>query len=168
MSVISSESLDQWYGLRFASGIFVEAKLHEENLFASFYNNEDIFQSLGKELCISLDVALGSSGCEAIVEGFYSVVASHKKSGGQGNTILAQRAVVDWSIPDPISCPETIAKIASLYTDGDKKRGIRKHRSAEFFDERDQARYDVSKVVDRLTTEKPRCPHVIQADKSCH
>ena len=117
-------------------GIFVEAKLHEENLFASFYNNEDIFQSLGKELCISLNAALGSSGCKAIVEGFHSVVASHKKSGGQGNTILAQRAVVDWSIPDPVLCPETIVKIASLYTDEDKKRGIKKHRSAEFFDGR--------------------------------
>ena len=95
----------------------------------------------------------------------YSVVASHKKSGGQGNTILTQRAIVDWSIVNTISCPETIAKIASLYTDGDKKHGIRKHWSAEFFDECNQAKYDVSKVVDRLTTGKPRCPHVIQADK---
>ena len=57
----------------------MKAMLHEENFFASFYNNQIVFESLGQELCISLDVALAGSGCEAIVEGFYCVVAAHKK-----------------------------------------------------------------------------------------
>ena len=65
---------------------FLKAMQHEENFFASFYNNQIVFESLGKELCISLDVALPGSGCEAVVEGFYSVVATHKKNGGRGNT----------------------------------------------------------------------------------
>ena len=166
MSADGAESLDQWFSLEFASGVVVKAMLHEENFFASFYNNQIVFESLGKELCISLDVALAGSGCEAVVEGFYGVVAAHKKNGGQGNTVLIERGVVDWCIPDPITCPETMKKIAQLYTEGDKKIGIARHRSAELFDERGRARekHKVSKVVDRLTTEKPRCSHVIQAD----
>ena len=166
MSADSVQSLDQWFNLEFASGVVVKAMLHEENFFASFYNNQIVFESLDQELCISLDVALAGSGCEVIVEGFYSVVAAHKKKGGQGNTGLIERAVVDWCIPDPITCPETMKKIAHLYTEGDKKLGIARHCSAELFDERGRARekHKVSKVVDRLIAEKPRCPHVIQGD----
>jgi hypothetical protein len=70
MSADGVESLDQWFSLKFASGVVVKAKLHEENFFASFYNNQIVFKSLDKELCIALDVALAGSGCEAIVEGF--------------------------------------------------------------------------------------------------
>ena len=166
LSTASEAVLDQWFELRFASGINVKAKLSEENVIASFYNNQTISDSLGKEMCIALDVALAAGGCEAIVEGFYSVVAAHKKNGGQGNNVLVQRAIVDWSIPDPISCPETMAEISHLYTEGDKKLGIAKHRLPLYFDERGRAarRRNVSKVIDRLRTETPRCPHVVQAD----
>ena len=89
-----------------------------------------------------------------------------KKSGGQSN-ILIQRAIVDWSIPDPIICPKTMTEIGNLYTDGSKKLGIAMHRLPRLFDERGRAlrRHHVSKVVDRLRTEKPRCPHIIQADQ---
>ncbi len=162
----ASLELDHSFLLEFTSGVKVEAKLHEENLIASFYNNECIYESLGKEMCIALDVALASGGCEAIVEGFYSVVSAHKKYGGQSNSVLVQRAIVDWSIPDPISCPNTMEEIACLYTNGDKKLGIARHRLPVFFDERSRAarRYSVSKVVDRLKTQPPRCPHVVQAD----
>ena len=41
-----------------------------------------------KKICIALDVALESSGCEAIVEGFCIFVNVHKKSGAQSNDIL--------------------------------------------------------------------------------
>ena len=49
---------------------------------------------------------LGSSGCEAFVEGLYILVYIHKKSGGQSNDILFQEAVVDWTLPHPISRPK--------------------------------------------------------------
>ncbi|CAB3988788.1 Hypothetical predicted protein [Paramuricea clavata] len=112
---LDSESLDQVFSLEFALGVVVKAKLQEDNLIASFYNNNIIFESLGKEMCISLDVALAAGGCEAIVEGFYGVVTAHKKSGGQGNDVLVERAIVDWSIPDPIICPKTMTEIGNLY-----------------------------------------------------
>ena len=37
---------------------------------------------------ISLDIALAVSGCEAIVERFYSLMNAHKKGGGQSNEVL--------------------------------------------------------------------------------
>ena len=48
---------------------------------------------------MALDVALRSSGCEAIVEGFYVFANVQKKSRGQSNDILVQRALVDWTLP---------------------------------------------------------------------
>ena len=65
---------------------------------ALFYENESIYTNIGKEFCITLDVGLGSSRCEAIVEGFYSLVNVHKKSGGPSHGVLVERAVVDWTL----------------------------------------------------------------------
>ena len=48
-----------------------------------------------QRIFITLDVGLGSSRCEAIVEGLYSIVNVHKKSGGLSHDILVQRAAVD-------------------------------------------------------------------------
>ena len=81
-------------------------------------------------MCIALDVALAAGGCEAVVEGFYSLMKAHKRAGGQGNKILVKRAVVDWSIPDPLSCPNTMQEIGELYTEGNKELGIKKHKAA--------------------------------------
>lgn len=47
---LDSESLDQVFSLEFASGVVVKAKLQEDNLIASFYNDKIIFESLGKEM----------------------------------------------------------------------------------------------------------------------
>ena len=63
-------SIDQWFSLTFSSGKTVTARIDEEFVFASMYLNEDVFKSLGKEMCISLDVALAVSSCEAVVEVF--------------------------------------------------------------------------------------------------
>lgn len=117
-----------------------------------------------KNFAFHWNVALGTSGCEAIVEGFYCLVAAHKKVV---DAVLVQRAIVDWSIPEPISCPERVAKVAFLYTDRNKKRKLARHRLPMFLDERDRIsrKHDVSLILDRLTTEKPRCPPVAQFDK---
>ena len=164
--MLSENSLDRWFELYFASGALLKARLNEEHIIAEFYKNQSIYESLGQEMCIALDVALSAGGCEAVVEGFYSVISAHKKDGGQSNNILMQRAIVDWSLPNPISCPKTMEEIAQLYTNGDKKRRIARHQAPLFSDVRGRAasRYDVSKVVDRLRTESPKCPHIVMAD----
>eukprot|EP00794_Sanderia_malayensis_P010136 gene10136-11171_t len=67
----------------FSSGNTVLWCFDEDFTTSTFYNNEEIYCSLGQEACLALDVALASGGCEAIVEGFYSVVKAHTMSGGQ-------------------------------------------------------------------------------------
>lgn len=156
----------EWYTLEFLSGKKVTVRLLEDVLVQLFYNNEDVYKCLGKEMCIALDVALGSSGSEAVMEGFYSVVQAHKKYGGQSNEVLMHRAIVDWSIPHPISCKKTMLQIGKLHSEGCQDRGISRHRSALFNDGREQAsrKYKVRKVVDCLALKEPRCKHVVQAD----
>ena len=167
LTELTEISIHHWFEMKFSSGVILKARVHEENVVSLFYNNRCIYSSLGKEMCIAVDIALAASGCEAIVEGFYSVTAAHKMNGGQGNNVLVQRAIVDWCIPNPISCPNTMAEIAYLYTEGDKKRGMARHRLTLYGDERERAaqRHDVSEVIDRLGKEIPRCPHVVSADR---
>ena len=160
---VDNVSLDKWFELCFASGVVVKARLCEENIIAAFYDNVDVYTALGRELCIALDVALAAGGCEAVVEGFYSMIGNHKKDGGLSN-VLMQRAIVDWSLPNPLSCPKTLDEIGRLYTEGDKKLGTHSHRLPLFMDKRGQSsmKYNVSKVVDRLALESPKCPHIIK------
>ena len=75
----------------------VNLRFFEWKLLALIHKNKSIYTDIGKEFCIALDVALGSSRCEAIVEGFYILVNVHKRSGGQSNEILVPRALVDWT-----------------------------------------------------------------------
>ena len=163
-SVCDHPSIDQWFSLTFSSGKTVRARIDEEFVFTSMYLNEDVVKSLGKEMCISLDIALAVSGCEAIVEGFYSLVSAHKKKGGQSNEVLTERAIVDWSLPHPASCPATMRAIAKLYTEGDDSHNLPRHRLPVFGDVRGRAsgNYEISKVVDRIKNERPRCPHVLK------
>ena len=86
-------SLDKWFHLHFSSGSTVTACLDEDFTISMFYTNQEVVDSLGQEMCIAMDVALARSACEAIVEGFYSVVSAHKKYGGQSNQSLMQRAM---------------------------------------------------------------------------
>ena len=91
--------LDDFFCFTLDDGSKLTVKFLEWKLLALFYENESIYTDIGKEFCIALDVALGSNGCESIVEGFYILVHVHKKSGGQSNDILVQRALVDWTLP---------------------------------------------------------------------
>ena len=125
------------------------------------YIDPEVYVHLGKEVCIALDIVLAAGGCEAIVEGFYSVVGAHKKNDGQGNATLIQRSIVDWYILSPISCPRTMREISHLYLNGDESFGLKKHRNPNFFDPRQRTNYVVGNVVVRLANEKRRCPHVI-------
>ena len=158
--------LDDFFCLTLDDGGKFTVKVLEWRLLALFWENESIYTNIGKEFCIALDVALGSSGCEAIVEGFYILVNVHKKSGGQSNDMLVQRALVDWTLPHSISCPKTMKQIARIYTDGDPKTGLIKHRLSTFFDKREPAckKYERSKAVDKLKNEPARFSFIVKAD----
>ena len=102
------------FQLQFLSGEIIDAFLHEESLIKLFYTNIEIFESLGKECCLALDVALATSDCEAIVKGFYSVVKAHAKQSPQSNKVLIERAVVDWALPNPLTCPKVMLPIGKM------------------------------------------------------
>ena len=156
-------SLYQKFKLTLSSGLSVVATLNESYFINQLYMNDTLYQDVGKEGCILYDIVLGSSGCEAVVEGFYSLVKAHKKNGGQSNCNLTKRAVVDWTMPHPIQCPNTIKRIANIYQEGNVDYGVKKHRSNNFFDKRDRSagKYRISKVVDRLTSQPPKFPYLL-------
>uniref|UniRef100_A0A7M6DPB1 Uncharacterized protein n=2 Tax=Clytia hemisphaerica TaxID=252671 RepID=A0A7M6DPB1_9CNID len=71
--------LTQLFTLTFENGISEEAIVAESKFAELLYTNEAVYTSFGKEVRIALDVALRSGGCEAIVEGFYSLVKRNIK-----------------------------------------------------------------------------------------
>ena len=167
-SSIEKDIFRKYFNLNFSCGNTIEAFIDEEVMIKLFYTNKDIYEALGQECCLALDIALAKSGCEAIVDGFYSVVKSHTKSGGQSNKVLMERAVVDWAIPNPVSCPHVMLEIGKMYTKGNPENNIPSHRVPNYFDNRERAtgKLKVSKVLDRLTTEPPRCPFIIFGEDS--
>ena len=59
--------LDDFLCLTLDDGSKFTVKFLEWKLLALFYESESIYTDIGKEFCIALDVALGSSGCETFV-----------------------------------------------------------------------------------------------------
>ena len=57
----------------------------------SIYCDENVFDAMGIEACVAIDIALVKGGAEAIVESFYSVMKSQQCIDGQSNEILALR-----------------------------------------------------------------------------
>ena len=128
-------------------------KFDEVAAFSSMYTNEDIFQRLGREMCIVIDIAIAMSGSEAVVESLYSVMGTQTKPGGQDNDTLVARTVVDWCFPNPTQCEETIKEIENLYIKEDKEFALSRHQIPVFVDSRGRAisKYTHgSKVLDRL------------------
>lgn len=68
-----------------------KTKLSEVEVYRSIYTEESLFNPIGPEGCIAIDIALAKGGTEAVVESYYSVMKSQKKFGGQSNTNLALR-----------------------------------------------------------------------------
>ena len=64
------------------------AKLNVEAVYHSIYCDEKVFDAIGIEGCVAIDIALAKGGTEAIAESFYSVMKSQQCTGGQSNKIL--------------------------------------------------------------------------------
>lgn len=69
----------------------IKAKLNEAAVYNSIYKDGPLFNAIGVEGCVAIDIALAKGGSEAIVESYYSVMNSQKSSGGQLNETLASR-----------------------------------------------------------------------------
>ena len=157
-------SLDQTFSVTLDCGETKTAYINQDFVISQFYTNEDLYQKVRKQMCIALDVALGGAGCEAAVEGFYSLVKHHMKNGGKSNASLIQRAVVEWCMLHPIQCPNTIENITKLYIKGDPKYELKRHRDVFYYDKRGRAKakHQVGEVIDRLMNEPPKCPHIVK------
>ena len=60
----------------------------------------------------------------SFIHSFYSLIKVHKKTGGKSSDALIQRAVVEWTLPHPTSCPKTKKQIVTSYTDSDPKNDL--------------------------------------------
>jgi hypothetical protein len=69
----------------------IKAKLNEEAVYKSIYTDETLYNAIGVEGCVAIDIALAKGGTEAVVESYYSVMTSQQKSGNQLNETLALR-----------------------------------------------------------------------------
>ena len=68
----------------------------------------------------------------------------------------------------PIQCEQTIKDVATLYLDGDKSVGLRRHQVPVFTDEKGRALKKYShgaKVLDRLSS---RTDYFVLNDKDIH
>ena len=67
----------------------IKAKLNEEAVYKSIYTDETLYNAIGVEGCVAIDIALAKGETEAVVESYYSVMTSQQKSGNQLNETLA-------------------------------------------------------------------------------
>lgn len=123
--------------------------LNEEALWKHIYVSRDMYNALGREACLMLDIAYNKGGSEAIVESYYGVMKTQYFDGGQNNDTLDKRTLVDWCLPPVLACPQSISGIAKLHQS--------RHRLPIFHDLKQRAsdKYVFSKVLDRqLKTKK--------------
>lgn len=87
-----SYCLGNLYSLTFESvKKSILAELDEAAVYHSIYCEEEIFNAIGIEGCVTIDIALAKGGTEPVVESFYSVMKSQQSTGGQSNETLALR-----------------------------------------------------------------------------
>ena len=116
----------------------------ESRLLKAIYTNSTVYKRLGKSACSVIDVSMAMGGSEAIAESYYSVMASQKKDGGQSNETLEKQTFIDWSLPNILTCKNTIEEISKFH--------LKNHKIPIFVDERNRTRdkYYQSKVLTKL------------------
>ena len=84
--------------------IVIKNKFDKIAAFSSFYTNDEVYDRVGREMCVVIDICAGMSGSEAVVKSYYSVMATQTKPGGQLNESLVQRTNIDWCFPSVNQC----------------------------------------------------------------
>ena len=149
---ISSNCLDALFHMKFDNGKTFDVRLNEQNVYKSFYANEEIYSIAKPPSCAIIDIVLSKGGPEAIAESYYSAMRAQQQSGGQSNETLARRTKLSRCLPSLKKCNAIIDESVKLYLQGDDEQ--RPHRQRAFFSEK----YCVSKVVDRIDSDLGRCP----------
>lgn len=156
---ITSETLDTFFRMKFADGKDFNVRLHEQNVYRSFYCKEEIYGIAKPPSCAIIDIVLAKGGPEAIAESFYSAMRAQQQSGGQANETLARRTKLNWCLPSLKKCNSIIQDSVRVYLEGDDV--IRPHRKRSFFSGHGN-NYSISKVVDRVNSDLGRCPFLAE------
>uniref|UniRef100_A0A7M5X9Y9 Uncharacterized protein n=1 Tax=Clytia hemisphaerica TaxID=252671 RepID=A0A7M5X9Y9_9CNID len=135
--------------------------LDQSEVYKSFYSNNFVVSTAGKEGCTIIDVALSKGGPEAIAESFYNCMRNQQQHGGQSNWVLTTRAKIAWCLPSIDRFDRLIKDAVEIYINGDEK--IKPHRENMFFTSSRHNSYKVSKVVDRINADCGRCPFLVSS-----
>lgn len=157
---VVGEEIDSFFQMEFENGQEHTVRLHEQNVYGSFYSNPEIYSIAKPPSCALLDIALAKGGPEAITESFYNSMRAQQQQGGQSNETLTRRTKLNWCLPSLKHCDGIISESVKLYLKGDDT--IRPHRQNTLFSGR-ATEYSTSKVVDRVDSVFGRCPFL--ADK---
>ena len=101
---VPSNDLDSLFHMKFDDGKEYNVGLHEQNFYASFYSNPEIYSIAKAPSCALLDIVLAKGGPEAIAESFYNSMRAQQQSGGQANDNLARRTKINWCLPSLKHC----------------------------------------------------------------
>ena len=114
----ASTGLDLYFKMVFANGKVKHVRLHEQQVYQSFYSDPQIFNIAKPPSCAMIDVVLAKGGPEAIAESFYSSMRAQQQSGGQTNETLARRTKLNWCLPSlsPVYTMRLIVKDLSYKT----------------------------------------------------
>ena len=152
-------ALDDQFSMTFSgSDKKYQVEIDESAIIRSIYTDEDVFNMLGKELCLIIDIALVKGGPEAVVESYYSVVKSQQQPGGQSNQNLSLRAKLDWCLPNILQSDTMVKEVSKLYIQGCKDMGLKKHALPIIGD---GSPYRNSKVLDRVEDSDARLPFLL-------
>ena len=152
-------ALDGQFSMTFSgSDKKYQVEIDESAIIRSIYTDEDVFNMLGKELCLIVDIALAKGGLEAVVESYHSVVKSQQQPGGQSNQNLSLRAKLDWCLPNLLQSGTMVKEVSKLYIQGCKDMGHKKHALPIIANENP---YRNSKVLDRVEDSDARLPFLL-------
>ena len=127
-------------------------QLNEEAFCASFYNYENVYSELEKEISLVIDIAFAKGGPESVIKSYYSVMKCHQKSGPQSNKRLSLRTKLDWCLPNVLNADRMVAEVSALYLNGDKKNSLIRDKCVH----NDKQ----SKVLDRIEKSDSMLPYL--------
>ena len=78
--VISSNCLDALFKMKFANGKEFNVRLNEQNVYKSFYANEEIYSIAKPPSCTIIDIMLSKGGPDAIAESYYRAMRAQQQS----------------------------------------------------------------------------------------